>query len=136
MEASCWKQCRDVSVDLIAYFFFLLLDRLLHILHQDHCISPQTRRSVPVEVAVPGVLLVGDSARDFLAADEVSGFHLRSLQSSQTAATLLSSDPQLRFSVCPGKLPDYVKKIRKSLHYRFYFAILQDFEEKSLRQRA
>lgn len=35
------------------------LDRMLHILHQDYCISPQTRCSVPVEVAVPGMLLRG-----------------------------------------------------------------------------
>lgn len=30
------------------------VDRVLHLLHQDHRIPPQARRSVPVEVALPG----------------------------------------------------------------------------------
>lgn len=64
---------------LFLVFFAPHIDRMLYILHQDYCISPQTCCSVPVEVALPGMLLTGDSAREFVSEDEVLGCNLRSL---------------------------------------------------------
>lgn len=103
------EESGTVISTLILLISFSPIDRMLYILHQDHCISPQTGCSVPVEVALPGVLLVGDSARDTLAEDKVLRYNVRLLQSYQAVATSVSSGPKLRSSLCPGKLLDYMK---------------------------
>ena len=60
-----------ISLLIFSHFLALPIDRVLHILHQDHCLSPQTCCPVPVEVALPGTLLPGARARQFLSEDEV-----------------------------------------------------------------
>lgn len=48
------------------------VDRVLHLLHQDHRLPSQVCRSIPVEVALPGLQLLGNSL-EFISEDHVLG---------------------------------------------------------------
>lgn len=88
--------------------FPLYVDRMLHILHQDHRISPQICCSVPVEVALPGRLLTGDSAREQMSEGPVCGCNLGSLDIYVVVASPFWSAMKI---ICPGKSPDYMRNL-------------------------
>lgn len=89
-------------------FFPLYVDCMLHILHQDHRISPQICCSIPVEVALPGRLLAGDSARKRMSEGTVYGCNFGSLDIYVVVASPFWSAMKI---ICPGKPPAYMRNL-------------------------